>query len=445
MEKLNYLSHNNLNIISDKCTNKKIDIIAFFILSFILFFYIYSVSFPILPNSFLSRRISALILFISAIIKSGGVIKLSPTKASKEYKRFVKLQIFLLLVGVISLVFIGSGSGRNIISGYLETIIFGTMAFYGITHLFGSTEGFMKSLLLVTIVQCIIIFIGTISSNFQSVLINFTNSQIWDLEHMTNYGYAIGFGCITSSGVFKLSLGIIATIYLLTKTKKNIVLYIFFFIFISIAMIAVARTGFVLMIFGLIAILLILIKSNPIKAFQLTGAILFIALFAFFLFAITGISSYFETIFKRLLNTINNNSWSQFFDLYIGSETTIIPKIGFFGELVVSGTSGLGNQINVDGGFIKVFFAMGIPLAIVFYFSVAYLSLSTKKRNYSFDSCIIILLFVVVLFLGEFKEFFIEDVYFFVILMCFKHFIDVEKKIGNKQIDRKCLYERPQS
>lgn len=402
-------------------------LLSFLFLSFVLFFYIYSVSFPGLPSRVLSRRLAAIVFFVFAIIKNGGVYKHHTTTAVKEYSWFIKLHLALLLVSGITIVWIGAGEGKSIISSYLETVVFGTIAFYGIVHSFDSNEDFMKSVLLVSTIQCGVIISGTLSATFLSALIRFADSQIWDLEHMASYGYAIGFGCMTSTGVFKLSLGLVATDYCIAKNKNNIGLNILLFLLISVTMIAVARTGFVLIILALLALVAIILKANPVKSLKILAAILIAFGIILLLLLSTEIETYFTTIFKRLLITVEDNSWGEFFDLYIGSETTIIPRIGFWGELIISGTSGLGNQINVDGGFIKVFFAMGIPLAVFFYIFVSYLSLSIKRREYSFDSCVILFLFFAILMMGEFKEFFIEDVYFFAILMCYKHFLDKER------------------
>ncbi len=62
-----------------------------------------------------------------------------------------------------------------------------------------------------------------------------------------------------------------------------------------------------------------------------------------------------------------------FFYNYLKSEDVKIPPLSigtFFGVGMLSGISGNGYHVNVDGGFLRFYSAFGLPTTILYYFPI---------------------------------------------------------------------------
>jgi hypothetical protein len=394
-------------------------------LTILLFFYIFSISVPHLPEAFSTRRMAALALVVICVVKNRGCIYIENNIHEKHYYTFILFNFICLAIGIITLAFIGTGTGRSIISNYLEYIIFGSFAFYGIKNSLNNLDEFMYALLITSVLQCFIVLCGLLSNEFRSVLVQINDSSIWDLNHMADYGYALGLGCVTSTGAMKLSLGTLASVYFLTKEKSGRIKFFLLYVFISFISIAVARTGFFIALISAIGMILFYFGKGIEQLIKVIIFLVCIGGIIYLILRYTNVADYLQIYLKRLLNTIGNDSWGTFFERYMHSDTTVMPQIGIFGELTTSGVSGLGNRINVDGGFRKVFFAMGIPLACIYYSMVTFFSLYLKTTRINRSNSLLNVLFFTFLVIGEFKEYFIADVYYFTLLMIYKYFSSI--------------------
>ena len=96
-----------------------------------------------------------------------------------------------------------------------------------------------------------------------------------------------------------------------------------------------------------------------------------------------------------------------FFYNYLKSEDVKIPPLSigtFFGVGMLSGISGNGYHVNVDGGFLRFYSAFGLPTTILYYFFVfgTFRILARKQKN---RICkFIMYLFSLILIISEFKE-----------------------------------------
>ena len=396
------------------------------LLTLVLFFYVYNITIPGLPDSFLSRRVAAFLVFVVALFSSKGRLLLKKTKADSHFLLYIGFQFFALFIGLITVAFIGKGSGRSIISNYLETIFFGSMAYLGFKRLFYSIDDFMQICLFTTLLQCMIIIAVLLYPALLNTIISIDRNSPWDLRHMAAYGYAVGLGCVTSTGTMKLSIGLLASFYFIS-IGKNKKINTLFYIVISVVMSAVARTGIVLSGLGFFAIIILLWSRGMYKTLRTLFYVIIGVVAFYIIFMKTPIGPFISNALRRIIYSTTNRTWKEWFSGWYKGETTIVPPLSMFGELITSGTSSLGHQINVDGGFRKVLFAMGVPLGLFYYGLVTFISLREANKQICIEYSLLIWLFFGFIVCGEFKEFFIFDVYFLVLLMVNRHLLELKK------------------
>jgi hypothetical protein len=126
-----------------------------------------------------------------------------------------------------------------------------------------------------------------------------------------------------------------------------------------------------------------------------------------FLYNVNGKSGFWQERFYRYENLRENGFRGDFFDGYIGAESTRYPKLGldtFWGTGMMSGKSGRGDVVNVDGGPLRVYSAIGLLMTIVVYLMLIRILFLISKGLYKRNGQYLLYTFAVLILIGDFKE-----------------------------------------
>lgn len=388
----------------------------------VLFLLVYSNSFPSMPFLDNTEKI-ALVLMVLYIV-CFGTKRIKRTFAFKSFKTIFIFNVFLLLYSFFVLLIFGFGNAENILGSLIYFLIIMPIGFLFFSQTIKTKEQLFLLFFIITGIQCIVIFISLLSPTFATKIDStFNQNLFYDFAQMRKEGYPGGIACITSTGVLQLSLGLMSCVYFIINRKRKL-FFFFSFLFYSFVSVAVARTALAVI---LSCLMIIIIDSFFKKSYQLLKYLLILtfASLAFLLFLnLTHIVEDLPNVFKRLFELESRGLSDGFFDNYFHSATTIIPPVSFetiVGTGITSGTSGAGVMINADGGFIRTYCAFGLPLAIIFYSILLCVMVGNVFKTHLHADRLMLLLFMLIFFIGEFKEPFYYRRYFLLAFFIFSN------------------------
>jgi hypothetical protein len=369
-----------------------------------------------LPTIMTSRRVVVLIVLLCVVFSGRGRLVFSKTKdlAVLGYKGIMRFQLFVLIYSGFLLFFIGRGSGEHIFYILLRFFYMAGIGLFSFRRFFTSKEEFLRCILIATLVQVGFILLFIIAPQFQTVCDQFTGETI-KTASLNRRGYRTGFACSTSMGVLKMSPALASCIYFYLKDKIKGNIYLVYILLITVGATIIARTG---LLMGLIALLIILIGSGKAKSgglFKTISGILIVIIIALFTVYALNLDDLFSGAFDRLFRLRDVGVYNDFFAGYFGQiegSKTIVPPLTMktiIGTGITSGISSNGIAVNVDGGFARMYVAVGLPLAILFYIIVFKNTLFPTKRIKKPEFKYTMIFLFLYLFLGEFKEFFIDN------------------------------------
>ena len=404
--------------------NRNTTLIRCMLLSLALFIYIYSVFVSFIPTFITNYKGISLMAFAAAILLGGFRFKLNDLLPTKGTRGFYGWQLFLLLyVGCVEMV-IGKGTGLRIFDSITTMLIYMPLFLFAFKNLFRNTEELCEVLVTVSVIQSAVILVGIVVPPFRdwiNTVFNSVKESNYDWEHMAANGYATGINCMTSKGALQLSLGMIGCLYFILRNKHAGRYWVLYAV-ISIAAAAVARTGLLLAAVGAVVALLFQGKGSASKTFKHVGVLLMLAGFVVCLVWAFDLSGLFGDVFARLIRTFENGIYDTFLESYFEGETTVIPELNsstFFGTGVTSGLSGNNVLINVDGGYIRTFFALGPIVAVLNYIVIAAVLLKEIHRLKEKQDRTLAWITVLFLVIGEFKEYFIYERYYILLIFLF--------------------------
>lgn len=378
-------------------------IYALLIFSFI---YQYDLSFIGIPSNLHSIRVSGIILTVIAVVKriSNGNKTTKYNYVNKKYKSYTFFIIGLLFYSLFQLLFLGRGDGNHVIENFINILLFTIPVIWALTKLIKDIDEFCNILLLTCIAQAIVVIMCTFNDDIALGIDLTFNKNFFEFTRECRYAYAGGIACITSTGVVKFSTGLFACVYLYLTSKKNVYLLCFFAL--SIVACMIARTGFVFFLVGLFVIVNIQQRFNNIL--RLLFSLIFISIII-----LTGIS-YFIDIeeliqlrFGRFLSLNETGIKAGFFDGYFYGEDTYIPPLRLdtiLGTGMTTGISADGYKVHVDGGPLRLYSALGLPMCLFSYFFVLNLMIDiSKKCKLKLDKSILLMLLVYIM-IADFKE-----------------------------------------
>lgn len=401
---------------------------------FFAFFYIYEFNLSVwgFSSAITSRRIVVITMMLITIIKMLVHNKgISLDKYKSGYFNYVKFCIALLIYVGLLTICIGAGEGDSVAVDLIQLILFALIPVAFVPFIFKSTDEFLKIILLTAIIQTIIILLCQFNKGFCDFIdINFSTDYEYVYIHRATY--AGGLGCITAPGLLRYSTGIFASLYFLFK-KQKIKYFVLFLIF-SFVGTMVARTGLVIMILGLLFILLFSFANGKQKLFIGLSLMTISLIGLFFILINTAtIQNFLGANFRRLINLFNNGLKSEFLDGYFGDASgNVLPPVNaetFFGTGLINGVAGNGVKCIADGGYIRLFFAFGIP-GVIFFYGYSLLALLNRTFKNKNDHALFwsLLFLIAIIFVGEFKEYLILNQY--MIFISFSIFLLANKERG---------------
>lgn len=390
--------------------------IGLLVKALLMFMYIYDTNLSVfgLPTIVTTRRLVVLGLLVYVIIKKGFKKTFSSKDFGNCWSPFYKIILFIYFIfgySLFLLILVGRGNGEHIYEISLRFLLFGVLPIFLFKELFRSLDEFMIAILMATLIQSMFVVYSLVDPLFGVMLDStFALDEDYVTRHRT--GYAGGLNCITAPGCLKFSMGLIAAAYFCMKNKSLI--YYILFIFLSVVATMIARTGLLLSFCGLMVILYGGAKQGGVKLIANTLLPLCVVGGALYYFADSG---GFEDLFnfKRLQNLFEGGgSDDGFFGAYFAGDDTRIPALSFdtiIGIGITSGVSGSGIPINVDGGFLRIYGAIGIIVCILFY-CLFFSQLFAIERRIKIQIVrLTALYFIMVILIGEFKEFTIFSQY----------------------------------
>ena len=380
----------------------------FFICSTILmFFYIYQCNFAFIgiPSQLHSSRLACIFFIIWAVIKGNNKNAIYDKYVVRNLKRNIIFFVILLAYSFFLITLYGMGDGVNIATQLINIFLFGFTALWAWNRIFASFDDIMRTLLYVGIMQATFICLCLVFPLFTSLLDTTLNASVEGESYrmqIRRSNYAGGIGCIAAPGLIRYSVSLVAAVYSYCKRKNpfNLIIYIF----LGVVGTMIARTGLIMFAVSLVFLLIIAAKNKKIISTSIT--LIFIGILLINLVDTGKYDTFISERFKRYIS-LKENKGEEFFTDYFSGENTTIPPLNsdtFWGGGVISGTSGNGYTVRVDGGFLRLYGAIGILGVLSFYFfNIKYMYKATsniKDRNGKW-TC---LLFLLILLIGETKE-----------------------------------------
>ncbi len=389
----------------------------------ILFGYIYTFNLTILgfPSEIHSTRVTATIIILL------GLVKYVTRNGNKQMvgapKRSLRKQIVFHIVAFFYMIFLavinGQWDGENMVTILPNFFYVTILPVFALFYLFDDLEEFMASIMVATVIQTFFIWICTTNPQTGLTVDILFNASEYTKEGRL-VGYAGGLGCITAPGLLRYTTGFVASIYFLFKTKKTVFFILYLFFVFTGTM--VARTGLFIGLVGLLIVFAFFFSKNKFRTI-LTSALV-VLLVLFFVTLINQRSSnkdFFDERFQRMISLYEESQEKEveevsFFDNYIHSSSTYLPEISaetLIGTGVISGTSGSGIKVNVDGGFLRLYVGYGLILCVFFYLffysNLTRLALRAPDRINRY----LLVTMTFFIFMGELKEWFIYSSCYF--------------------------------
>lgn len=381
----------------------------------IMFLYIYEFNLSVLglPTFLTTRRTVVFLLlvwFFMSKQRNNEFNVFKGTEIGNRIKKISKMQIFLLFYSFFLIALVGRGSGTHISDCVIRLLLFGLLPSFLFYSLIRDLDYFLKLILLATLVQSLFVIYSLIEPTFGIMLdATFSLDEDYVTRHRT--GYACGLACTTAPGCLRFSMGLLAAAYFAIKNKRLFDYAIY--IFLTLVATMIARTGLLFGSIGLFVIIIASIKDDKFTSlFTVFLPLILIGYFVVDYVASGGINEYFD--FYRLKDLFESGTDDNFFQDYLGGSDTVIPPLSLdtiIGIGTTSGVSGSGIEINVDGGFIRLYAAYGLILAVIFYLNFFYNGVKICRYFNDRTVKMTLIYFLIIIFLGEVKEFTIYQQY----------------------------------
>lgn len=372
-----------------------------------MYIYRFNLSVVGIPNQIHSRRVSALILIFIGVYKffnnsKGKLVYQNNSFCYKQFIKYFKVCILITIYALYLFITIGkSGEGVHLFEYMLNICLFSLPVTWALFYIFNNIDEFAKILVCVGIVQSLFIIACLADATFANFIdITFNDTGTSDFNSAHRYGYAGGIDCITATGVIKYSTSLLAATYLYCKTKRSLFLFVFFLFAIINSMIA--RTG---ILFDFICFVYILIAGINKKVILNFGVpMLLVGGIVYYVISDKDNEQFINERYQRAITLSEDKADDKFFQDYLAGDYPPLSSETFMGVGMISGKSANGYNVNIDGGPLRVYSAIGILFSIIFYiyiFRVLYKcqKIQQVKLNRSF-----MLLVAIIYLLGDIKE-----------------------------------------
>ena len=367
------------------------------VISFVLiFFIIYDINFNFLPF-ITTGRFALVFLFVFSFNKIYF--------DNLFYWGFVMFGL-LLFYSFIQSSFSGDMTQTSRLFWFL---IYGWVLPYLVMFYFKKADQIYFYVFLAAILQAILVFVMFFNLEFRSQILG-SLKVVANITQNESLQRAFGFTSLTGSTFSIVQAGgFFSGIYYLTRTSFNSILFKLFIwiglISILLSTVLIGRTGLLISIFFLVYYFIY--KSNSKQK-------MIFLLISFFLYQIDFESSFinlteniegfksewFITWIEEAFNFRKNSTLEELNTMYI-PPVTIETIIGV-GR--VKSETGFGNASMNDSGYIQTYYSLGLIMSVIFYltyFCLSFFRWLNSKRDP------LILTFLIIVFLVEYKEPFI--------------------------------------
>lgn len=411
--------------------------IVFYTLLLFSFIYQYDLTFFGLPSTFHSVRVSSCVIILLALISRCIYKKQNygfEKKINKNIKAYFYFIIFLFLYSLLLLIVVGVGQGNYIYENLLNILLFSIPVALSLRILIKDINELCKVLFFTGILQSMIIVLCTFNDNFALLIDTIFNRNFFEFTREYRHAYAGGIGCITSTGVVRFSTCLFASAYLFLSSRKNV--YLLFFLILSIVACMIARTGFIFFIIGMYVIM-----SSYFSAKSIIKIILsLISCSVIILLAISQFISIDELIqlrFNRFISLNETGLRKGFFDGYFYGEDTYLPPLNLdtiLGTGLLSGLSADGYKVHVDGGPLRIYSAIGLPMCLFSYFFVLNIMFRLLKICKGSVNRKMLGMFFIFILVSDFKEISLFSVWPMCLYFTISYFIISKESINNESI-----------
>ena len=388
-----------MNSIYTLCKN----VLFYVINTFLLFMFIYQIKLSTfgVPEQLISPRLAAICFIIFGFLFFFHNLRIrnriySP-HTSKEFRKYVIIMLLLAGYGLILYITIGIKEGDSFLVTMANICLFSIPVTWILTKIYRGIDDFMISLVLVGIAQSVIIITCLVDNSF-AALLDFTFNDTYSPD--LRGGYAGGLSCIAAPGVIRYSISLIAVCYLYVKYKKVYLLLLFVFFAVIVTMIA--RTG--VLIDVICTVFIIACSANSKVLIRLAIPTILIVFVLYLLVDSGNYSDFLSERYNRMNELKESGLRRSFFDGYFSGSYIPLELETLFGVGVVSGRSGNGYLINVDGGFLRIYSAIGLIFSICIYAYLFRMILKTSSFFVDRMKKYYIWLFFVFFAIADFKE-----------------------------------------
>ena len=377
---------------------------------FIIFGFVFEMP---LISFFTTRRVSILLMIIYLIINKGKV-RIYTKKINKNVL-YASFFCFVICLGITLVNNIGliRKSGNNYFEAYyiIYEILYILIAGVYVVTSFESLKKFAQIYISIMLIQSFIVYIAAISYPFRQFL--YDNFYFEDDRFASTIKWGtriIGLDLYASLGSIILFSGCVLLVTLALNNSIENALFIVEYIIIMIATMLVGRTGFYFEIILLIVYLILERKiTKKIINIFIIGMLSIIGL----QFIMSKIN---PTIAQKLVEWIGEafNSSTRY-DTINTIQSMKVPQFSssmWFGTNVTLGYLPNGQAMFSDSGYLKMYCALGIIGAIIYYGAFLLLFLSNRVIKLEKRNKIYIYILIVVSFVIEYKEpFFYKYIY----------------------------------
>lgn len=385
-------------------------IVTIALYTFLLFSYIYQYDLVFwgIPEVLHSQRISCLAIVLLALckrfIKPGVNVCVRKSFAYRSYKNYEVFIVLLLIYSCFLLTLLGEGKGVHIFDHILNITLFTLPTIWALVTLFEDISTFCIVILLTGVLQSVLILLCTFDDTIALAVDSTFNRNLFEFTRAHRYAYAGGIGCITSTGVVRFSTCLCSCIYFFYTTKRRGFLALFFILSIVASM--VARTGLLFFFVGMA--FLIANSGKMVSCFRLLVSSSFILVIILLIASqFIDLDELVSTRFNRFVSLSETGLSEGFFSGYFNGDDTYIPPFALdtlLGTGLTTGISSFGYNIHVDGGPLRIYSAIGLPMCIFVYTYLIRLMMKTAKMSRIRGDRLFINMIFVYLLIADFKE-----------------------------------------
>lgn len=404
-----------------------------------MFLYIYTFRMTVFgfPPALISTRVGAIGIVLMGVLyyifKRRKCNFMDYKFVNRSYRKFLLLLAFLFIFSFLQLKTIGKIDGIHMFEAVNNMLFFSIPVIWAFDKIYDNLDSFLLVLVLVGLIQSIIIIICLANDNISLIIdyaVNDVESETHNIRELRR-GYAGGVGCISSTGAICFSTGLMASTYLYVK-NRNIVQLIILILF-AVLSSMISRIG---LLFVLACILYIIKNSKGNRTMmKLIIPLSIIVLIIYNIISSGNYNSFIEERYHRY-DYLKDGIYESFLGGYFEGDKPPLSFNTFWGVGMLSGKSGNGYVVNIDGGPQRIYSAIGLVLCIFVYFVILTIMYRNTKLCKSPDDRYFMYLLFVIYMISDFKEI----TYFLVYPVAI--YFTIAFLMEKKYLDNSCLISK---